>query len=174
MDPSAVGVRLASGVVAPLVRKLFVKEGPGAGLVEKPVRISGLVSFKGEQRTLSDKDLRKLAAELVDRAVRTAGPGECLLAADEERAVADALATTLRGLGNLDMDDVQAVRLGATAPPHAWRRRARTPSAASPGTPSCCTPPCSAPPACTSCTSSPSGRPSWPAPWSSRAGAWTA
>ncbi|MFJ3953613.1 NACHT domain-containing protein [Streptomyces libani] len=115
MDPSAVGVRLASGVVAPLVRKLFVREGPGAGLVAKPVRISGLVSFKGEQRTLSDKDLRKLAAELVDRAVRTAGPGEGPLAADEERAVADALATTLHGLGDLDMDDVQAVRLGATA-----------------------------------------------------------
>ncbi|MFE7542731.1 NACHT domain-containing protein [Streptomyces platensis] len=115
MDPSAVGARLASGVVAPLIRKLFVKEGPGAGLVAKPVRISGLVSFKGERRTLSDQDLHKLAAELVDRAVRSAGPGERPLAADEDRAVAEALATTLRGLGDLDMDDVQAVRLGATA-----------------------------------------------------------
>ncbi|WP_328547659.1 NACHT domain-containing protein [Streptomyces platensis] len=115
MDPSAVGVRLASGVVAPLIRKLFVKEGPGAGLVAKPVRISGLVSFKGERRTLSDKDLHKLASELVDRAVRSAGPGERPLATDEDRAVAEALATTLRGLGDLDMDDVQAVRLGATA-----------------------------------------------------------
>ncbi|MFD5398660.1 NACHT domain-containing protein [Streptomyces sp. NPDC127097] len=115
MDPSAVGVRLASGVVAPLVRKLFVKEGPGAGLVTKPVRISGLVSFQGERRTLSDEDLRKIAAELVDRAVRNAGPGERPLAADEDGAVAEALATTLRGLGDLDMDDVQAVRLGPTA-----------------------------------------------------------
>ncbi|MFI9262379.1 NACHT domain-containing protein [Streptomyces sioyaensis] len=115
MDPSAVGVRLASGVVAPLVRKLFVKPGPGAGLVAEPVRISGLVSFKGEQRTLSDQDLHKIAAELVARALRTAGPGERPVARDEERAVADALATTLRGLGDLDMDDVQAVRLGATA-----------------------------------------------------------
>ncbi|MFG2529090.1 hypothetical protein [Streptomyces sp. NPDC048516] len=41
MDPSAVGIRPASGVVAPLVKKLFVKEGPGAGLVNGPVRISG-------------------------------------------------------------------------------------------------------------------------------------
>ncbi|MER0481776.1 hypothetical protein ABR737_26150 [Streptomyces sp. Edi2] len=40
MDPSAVGIRLASGVVAPLVKKLFVKEGPGAGLLDGPVRIS--------------------------------------------------------------------------------------------------------------------------------------
>lgn len=115
MDPSALGVRLASGVVAPLVRKLFVKDGPGAGLVAKPVRISGLVSFAGERRSLSDQDLHKIAAELVARAVRTAGPGERPVPADEEQAVAGALATTLRGLGDLDMDDVQAVRLGATA-----------------------------------------------------------
>ncbi|MFI2190212.1 NACHT domain-containing protein [Streptomyces sioyaensis] len=128
MDPSAVGVRLASGVVAPLVRKLFVKQGPGAGLVAKPVRISGLVSFKGEQRTLSDQDLHKIAAELVTRALRTAEPGERPVAGDEERAVADALATTLRGLGDLDMDDVQAVRLGATA--LAERLEAASPHAA--------------------------------------------
>ncbi|MGW1377943.1 NACHT domain-containing protein [Streptomyces sp. NPDC002446] len=115
MDPSAVGMRLASGVIAPLVRKLFVKEAPGAGLTAAPVRISALVSFKGEQRTLSGKDLRKLAAELVDRAVRAAGPGEPPVPEDEQRAVAEALATTLYGLGELDMDDVQAVRLGSTA-----------------------------------------------------------
>ncbi|WP_129294907.1 NACHT domain-containing protein [Streptomyces lydicus] len=113
MDPSAVGIRLASGVVAPLVKKLFVKEGPGAGLVDRPVRISRLVTFTGEKRALTDKDLRTLASELVDRAVRAAGPGERPLPADEEPAVADALAATLRGLGALDMDDVQAVRLGA-------------------------------------------------------------
>ncbi|MFJ5595503.1 NACHT domain-containing protein [Streptomyces noursei] len=115
MDPSALGVRLASGVVAPLVRKLFVQESPGAGLVDAPVRISALVSFKGERRTLTDKDLRKLAAELVRRAVRSAGPGERPVPADEETAVADALATTLAGLGTLAMDDVQAVALGSTA-----------------------------------------------------------
>ncbi|MFE3887320.1 NACHT domain-containing protein [Streptomyces lydicus] len=113
MDPSAVGIRLASGVVAPLVKKLFAKEGPGAGLVDRPVRISRLVTFTGEKRTLTDKDLHRLASELVDRAVRAAGPGERPLPADEEPAVADALAATLRGLGTLDMDDVQAVHLGA-------------------------------------------------------------
>ncbi|MFG2831636.1 hypothetical protein ACGFWI_29895 [Streptomyces sp. NPDC048434] len=86
MDPSALGIRLASGVVAPLVRKLFVKEGPGAGLVDGPVRISGLVTFKGEKRTLTDKDLHQLAKELVHQAVRSAGPGERPLPADEEPA----------------------------------------------------------------------------------------
>ncbi|MGD3106651.1 NACHT domain-containing protein [Streptomyces sp. YGL11-2] len=115
MDPSAVGVKLASSVVAPLVKKLFVKEGPGAGLVDAPVRISALVSFRGEQRTLTDKDLHKLAAELVRRAVRSAGPGERPVPEDEETAVADALAATLTGLGTLDMDDAQAVALGSTA-----------------------------------------------------------
>ncbi|MFG3119768.1 NACHT domain-containing protein [Streptomyces sp. NPDC048197] len=128
MDPSAVGIRLASGAVAPLVRKLFVKEGPGAGLVPAPVRISALVSFTGEQRTLTRKDLHKLAAELVQRALRSCGPGERPVPEDEERAVADALAATLHALGDLDMDDVQAVRLGASA--LAGRLLAAAPSAA--------------------------------------------
>ncbi|MFI9051829.1 NACHT domain-containing protein [Streptomyces sp. NPDC053427] len=129
MEPSAIGIRLASSVVAPLVKKLFVKEGPGAGLVSGPVRISGLVSFRGEKRTLSDKDLHRLATELVTRSLRAALPGERPLPADEETAVADALATTLSGLGELAMDDVQAVLLGhsvladrlTTAAPHATR-----------------------------------------------------
>ncbi|WP_260636437.1 NACHT domain-containing protein [Streptomyces angustmyceticus] len=127
MDPSALGIRLASGVIAPLVRRLFVREGPGAGLVDRPVRISGLVTFTGEKRTLAEKDLHRLARELVDRAVRSAGPGERPLPADEEPAVAGALAATLRGLGSLDMDDVQAVQLGADA--LAGRLRAASPAA---------------------------------------------
>ncbi|GGN68228.1 hypothetical protein GCM10011579_041490 [Streptomyces albiflavescens] len=67
MDPAAIGARLASSVVAPLIKKLFVAEGPGAGLVDKPVRIASLVSFTGEKRVLSDLDLQKIAKELVSR-----------------------------------------------------------------------------------------------------------
>ncbi|MYT33502.1 MULTISPECIES: NACHT domain-containing protein [unclassified Streptomyces] len=115
MDPSALGARLASSVVAPLVRKLFVQEGPGAGLVDAPVRISALVSFRGERRTLSEQDLHKLAAELVRRAVRAAAPGERPVSEDEEPAVAAALATTLAALGTLAMADIQAVHLGPAA-----------------------------------------------------------
>jgi hypothetical protein len=44
MDPTTTGVRPASAVVTPLVKKLLVSEGPGAGLVDKPVRISDYVS----------------------------------------------------------------------------------------------------------------------------------
>ncbi|MFK0293114.1 NACHT domain-containing protein [Streptomyces sp. NPDC090442] len=115
MDPSALGARLASGVVAPLVKKLFVQEGPGAGVVDAPVRVSALVSFKGERRTLTERDLHKVASELVRRAVRSAPPGERPLPEGDEPAVAAALATTLGALGTLTMDDVQAVHLGPTA-----------------------------------------------------------
>ncbi|MFF4548016.1 NACHT domain-containing protein [Streptomyces sp. NPDC001406] len=110
MDPAVLGTRLASGLVGPLVKKLFVQDGPGAGLVDKPVRLSALVSFRGEKRTLTDKDVRKLATRLVKEAVDS--PGERPFPADEEEAVAHALTGKLLALGELDMDDVQAVQLG--------------------------------------------------------------
>ncbi|MGW0907548.1 NACHT domain-containing protein [Streptomyces sp. NPDC002853] len=115
MDPAAIGsvTRLASSVVTPLVKRLFVREGPGAALVDKPVRLSGLVSFRGEKRKLTDKDLAKLASELVRQAVRTSG--ESAVPADEEQAVVDALARTLHALGDLTLTDVQAVELGHNA-----------------------------------------------------------
>ncbi|TQE34024.1 NACHT domain-containing protein [Streptomyces ipomoeae] len=112
MEASAVGIRLASGAVAPLIKKLFVTEGPGAGLVDKPVRISSYVSFTSEKSTLSFADLRKLAGELVQRALKH---GERPFPADEEWAVVDALTWTLYSLGDLNMTDVQAVELGHEA-----------------------------------------------------------
>ncbi|MFD5819807.1 NACHT domain-containing protein [Streptomyces sp. NPDC127038] len=112
MDPLTVGTRLASSVAAPLVRKLFVAEGPGAGLVDRPVRISALVSFRGERRTLGEKDLAGLVATLVGRALRG---GERPFPADEEQAVVHALTATLHALGDLTMTDVQAVELGHRA-----------------------------------------------------------
>ncbi|MEU2793114.1 NACHT domain-containing protein [Streptomyces sp. NPDC007100] len=117
MDPMIVTARLAPKVVAPLVKKLFVREGPGAALVDKPVRISGLLSFKGEKRTLGERDVRRLAAKLVERAVTPPDHGanghERPVAADEERAVTDALTRTLWALGEIDMDVAQAARLEA-------------------------------------------------------------
>ncbi|MYY84730.1 MULTISPECIES: NACHT domain-containing protein [unclassified Streptomyces] len=110
MDPAVMGTRLASSAVAPLVKRLFVREGPGAGLVEKPVRLSSLVSFKGEKRTLGRRDVRRLAERLV--AASLSAPGERSFPPDEAEAVTDALTRALLSLGDLDMDDVQAVRLG--------------------------------------------------------------
>ncbi|WP_225837623.1 NACHT domain-containing NTPase [Streptomyces sp. NK08204] len=111
MEPTVLGSKLASGLIGPLVKKLFVPDGPGAGLVDKPVRLSALVSFRGEKRTLGEKDVRKLASRLVTEAV--ASPGERPFPADEETAVTDTLAGRLLALGDLDMDDVQAVRMGS-------------------------------------------------------------
>jgi hypothetical protein len=111
MEPVGVGARLASSVVVPLVKKLFATAGPGADLVDRPVRISSLVSFRGEKRTLSDPELRKVAAELVERASQSTGESE-RLPGFELRAVVNAVTHSLSSLGHLDMDDVQAVQLG--------------------------------------------------------------
>ncbi|MFD7510625.1 NACHT domain-containing protein [Streptomyces sp. NPDC059853] len=111
MDPTGGGLRLASSAIAPLIKKLFHRDGPGAGLTDKPVRLSALVSFRGETRTLGERELRKLARELVARAATAAGPHEAP-APDVQEELTDALTRSLRDLGELDMDDVQAVRLG--------------------------------------------------------------
>ncbi|WP_229697458.1 NACHT domain-containing protein [Streptomyces lasiicapitis] len=109
MDPAALGIRIASGVVTPLIKKLFARPGPGAGLVDKPVRIDGLVSFRGERRELAEQDVRGLVAELARQALRT---GERHLPEDEVEAVVHALTRTLLALGTLTLTDVEAVSLG--------------------------------------------------------------
>ncbi|MFI6626902.1 NACHT domain-containing protein [Streptomyces sp. NPDC050528] len=110
MEPAVLGGKLASSLIAPLVKRLFVADGPGAGLVDKPVRLKDLVSFKGEKRVLNEKDVRRLAEHVVQQAMDS--PGERPFRSAEQTAVADALARRLLALGDLDMDDVQAVRLG--------------------------------------------------------------
>ncbi|MFJ2059649.1 NACHT domain-containing protein [Streptomyces sp. NPDC087908] len=126
MEPALIGVRLASAAIGPLLKKLLVSDGPGAGLTPRSekIRLSSLVSFRGERRTLTEKDVRKLAGTLVGWSVE--GPGERSFPADETEAVTDALAASLLALGDLDMDDVQAVRLGHTA--LARRLRATAPA----------------------------------------------
>ncbi|MFB6838468.1 NACHT domain-containing protein [Streptomyces sp. NPDC056361] len=126
MDAALIGTRLASAAISPLLKKLLVSDAPGAGLTGNApkVRLSGLVSFRGEKRTLTEKDVRKLAATLVERS-RDDG-GEAPFPADETEALAHTLGTTLLALGDLDMDDVQAVRLGHQA--LARRLRAAAPA----------------------------------------------
>ncbi|AZM47519.1 ATP-binding protein [Streptomyces sp. WAC 06738] len=135
MEPAAVGARLASAVVAPLVRRLFRSEGPGAGLAGRPVRMAALVSFRGERRELDEDGLRKLAGTLVRRALDGPGgePGgePAPVPAGEAEAVAGALARSLTALGDLDLDDVQAVQLG----PEALARRLRRAAAQRGGDP---------------------------------------
>lgn len=110
----AVPARVAAGALAPLVRRLFVSEGLGAGIVDRPVRLSGLISFRGEKRTLEYRDLLKLATELVRRTAASVGPHEAPTADVREELVLG-LTASLYHLGDLEMDDVQAVHLGASA-----------------------------------------------------------
>ncbi|MFD5297329.1 NACHT domain-containing protein [Streptomyces mutabilis] len=125
MEPAVLGGKLASSLVAPLVKKLFVTGGPGAGLVDRPVRLTRLVSFRGEQRHLGEAEVRRLAERLVGASLDS--PGEPPFPRDEETAVADALAARLLALGDLDMDDVQAVRLGHRELADRLRRQASRP-----------------------------------------------
>ncbi|MGW3200977.1 NACHT domain-containing protein [Streptomyces sp. NPDC001118] len=113
MEPAAIGGKLASTLVVSLLRKLVPADGPGAGLVPKPLRLTDLVSLRGETRGLGEKELRKLAAHLTGRALDT--PGEPPFPTAEREAVTEALTRRLLALGGLDMDDVQAVRLGESA-----------------------------------------------------------
>lgn len=123
MEPAVLGGRLASVLIRPLVRKLFIPDGPGAGLVDRPVRLQDLISFRGERRTLGEKEVRRLAGRLVSEALSS--PGERPFPPDEDAAVADALADRLLSLGWLEMDDVQAVRLGGAELAEELRRHAR-------------------------------------------------
>ncbi|MFC8305246.1 NACHT domain-containing protein [Streptomyces olivaceus] len=122
VDVTALGARVASGAVAPLVRRLFVRDGPGAGLVDRPVRISALVSFRGEKRSVTPADVDRIAGELVRRALAATGPGERPVDAGEAAAVKDALSRTLARLGEIDVEDYEAVGLG----PERFARELRT------------------------------------------------
>ncbi|MGW5863478.1 NACHT domain-containing protein [Streptomyces sp. NPDC055239] len=108
------GIKVASSVVVPLLKRLLLPppKAPGAEYSERPVRITGLLSFAGDHPTLSKDDMHRLAQELVRRAVRAAGPHERPIAQDEHDAVGQALTRTLFALGELDMDDVQLFVLG--------------------------------------------------------------
>ncbi|TDC04797.1 ATP-binding protein, partial [Streptomyces sp. 8K308] len=111
MDPTTVGTRIASTAIAPLIKRLFRQDGPGAGLVDKPVRVSSLVSFKGEKHTLSTDDLRKIGKGVFQSWIK-ANEGQVELSAEAQRDMRFALGQALSRLGSLDMDDVQAVQLG--------------------------------------------------------------
>ncbi|MFD3572936.1 NACHT domain-containing protein [Streptomyces sp. NPDC058644] len=112
VEATTLGARIASSVVVPLIKKLFVADQPGAALVEKPVKISSLVSFSGEKRSVTPKDAEKVADELVRRALKAAGPYEQPIEPAEALAVRGALAHSLAALGTITIEDYEAVALG--------------------------------------------------------------
>ncbi|RZU30332.1 NACHT domain-containing protein [Streptomyces sp. BK022] len=109
MEPTAIGGKVASGLLASLLKKVFPADGPGAGLAPNPVRLGARVSLGGEKRQLGERELRRLATRLVEDALAT--PGEPPFADDERTAVTDALTRRLLALGEIDMDAVQSARL---------------------------------------------------------------
>ncbi|MGW3339769.1 NACHT domain-containing protein [Streptomyces sp. NPDC001009] len=109
MEPTAIGGKLASGLLASLLKKAFPADGPGAGLVPKPVRLSDRLSPGGEKRHLGEKEIRRLATHLVEEALAT--PGEPPFAEAERTAATEALTRRLLALGDIDMDVVQAAQL---------------------------------------------------------------
>ncbi|MEU1020033.1 NACHT domain-containing protein [Streptomyces sp. NPDC005898] len=114
MDGGTVGLRVASAVIAPLLKRLLLPaaKAPGAQFDGRPIPVRRLIAFSREHRTLSEDDLHRIARELVRRAVRAAGPYDPPVGADEKDAVGLALTRTLHALGDLEMDDVQAFALG--------------------------------------------------------------
>ncbi|ARQ69404.1 NACHT domain-containing protein [Streptomyces marincola] len=114
MEAAGLGLRLAAGVFTPLLKRLFPPEAPGAALTDRPVRVSALVPLRGAKRTLTERDLRELSAEVVRRAVHALGPHDAP-GPEAVDAAAGLLTRSLLRLGDLDMDDVQAVRLGHEA-----------------------------------------------------------
>ncbi|MBW5425093.1 NACHT domain-containing protein [Streptomyces sp. BG9H] len=114
MDGGTVGLRIASAVIAPLLKRLLLPpaKAPGAHYQDRPIPVRRLMAFSREHRTLTEDDLHRIARELVRRAVRAAGPYDPPVGPDEKDAVGLALTRTLHALGDLDMDDVQAFALG--------------------------------------------------------------
>ncbi|MFC7303641.1 NACHT domain-containing protein [Streptomyces monticola] len=114
MDGGTVGLRIASAVVTPLLKRLLLPapKAAAAEYAERPVPIRRFLAFAKEHRTLTEDDLHKLARELVRRAVRAAGPHDPPVSPDEHDAVGQALTRTLHALGDLDIDDVHAFALG--------------------------------------------------------------
>lgn len=110
-------LQIAARTVAPLLKRLLLPATrvPAAEYGERAVPIRRLLSFAREHSTLTEDDLHKLARELVRRAVRAAGPHDPPVAPEQHDAVAHALTRTLHSLGDLDIDDVQAVALGPEA-----------------------------------------------------------
>ncbi|WSE01940.1 hypothetical protein OG758_23695 [Streptomyces sp. NBC_01474] len=136
MDPAVLGTRLASSVLPPLVKQLLTRDGPGAGQVDKPVRLSGLVTFHGEKRTLGLTCLSRVTS-LSSLSVIQPVPGDSLAALLPVGAPLDQLilgrgateATGLNGLGalpeltwpNLSSDT-------AALGPRDWEQLARHPA----------------------------------------------
>ncbi|MFI5871578.1 NACHT domain-containing protein [Streptomyces sp. NPDC051445] len=111
MEPvfTSLGARAASLGAGPLVRKILVSHAPGAGLAGRGTPLAHLVAWGGRQPKITKKDVRKLVEHLVKTTLNS-DPELYHLKRNSEPLV-EAVCQTLLALGDLRMDDVQAVRL---------------------------------------------------------------
>jgi hypothetical protein len=99
---------LASATGGMIAKQLFVPPGPGAALAERPIRLSGLVSWRGGNKELTERDISKLVGKLYRRAVK-ADPKIVEFA--ESESVIMRVTATLLAMDKLDMDVIQVARL---------------------------------------------------------------
>ncbi|MFD0551263.1 hypothetical protein ACFQ0X_20280 [Streptomyces rectiviolaceus] len=140
-------VRIPSTLATPLVQRLIGTPPPQAPTA--PELIAAFTTWRGPDAPATPDDVHRTAADLVNLAAEThAAP------AAELTAVIEVLTRTLLAMGELDLTDVDAVRLG----PQDYARRLRgavqgADRALSPA-PRRSTTNCSWPCACMSCTTS--------------------
>ncbi|WP_018657658.1 NACHT domain-containing protein [Actinomadura flavalba] len=112
MDP--VAFKVASPAAGQLIKALFFKEPvPGAGLVDKPVRLAGWVKWRGGKKELAEKEIRKLVRQL-ERDVTDEDPALRMIGVPEGEAVGRAVTAALLAFDRLAMDDVQNAGLDPT------------------------------------------------------------
>lgn len=111
MEPvfTSLGARAASLGAGPLVRKILVSHAPGAGLAGRGTPLAHLVAWGGRQPKITKKDVRKLVEHLVKTTLNS-DPELYHLKKNSEPLI-EAVCQTLLALGEIRMDDVQAVRL---------------------------------------------------------------
>lgn len=111
MEPvfASLGARGASLAAVPLVRKILVAHGPGAGLTPRGTPLARTVAWGGKQPKITEKDVRKLVGNLVETTLDS-DPELQRLSEDPEPLV-EAICRTVLALGDLQMSDIQAVHL---------------------------------------------------------------
>ncbi|MFF8095759.1 NACHT domain-containing protein [Streptomyces sp. NPDC016675] len=111
MEPvfTSLGARAVSLAAGPLVRKVLVAHTPGATPTASGTPLARRVAWGGKQRTITERDVRRLVGQLVTETLESSPELRHLRGTPEP--LVEAVCRTLLRLGNLNMDDVQAVSL---------------------------------------------------------------
>ncbi|EGJ73751.1 putative signal transduction protein with Nacht domain [Streptomyces sp. Tu6071] len=114
MDAGITELRLAKGVLVPIVRKLVSTSVPPAAYGNKPVRLRSLSTFLGQEGRLSSAQVEKVCKEIVAKAVAAQGRGGSPALVEGQDALAAALAVRLHALGDLTIDEAFAYDMNET------------------------------------------------------------